>query len=229
MQRNDAPCDLLPKVALHPHSSHLLDYPGLLPAPFAEVMVMDLPGADALANRIRGLGRKAVMVPASEPVAGRLYDVHPNLLRIPGRGRALDLGCGAGRDALWLAANGWDVVAVDRLAPPTYPAEFSFGVDWVQSNLFDLPEIEPVDLVLLHYAWDAQYVGIAADLVKPGGYLSLAAHSPLHFRCFGHPRPARIFDVSVLPTAFETVFCEAFWSNDRHSVNTLFKKIEDLC
>lgn len=28
-------------------------------------------------------------------------------------GRALDLACGTGRNALWLARNGWDVVAID--------------------------------------------------------------------------------------------------------------------
>jgi SAM-dependent methyltransferase len=32
-------------------------------------------------------------------------------------GRALDLACGAGRNARYLAQLGWDVVAVDRSAP----------------------------------------------------------------------------------------------------------------
>jgi len=29
--------------------------------------------------------------------------------------RCLDLGCGSGRDAVYLALRGWDVIAVDRL------------------------------------------------------------------------------------------------------------------
>jgi SAM-dependent methyltransferase len=33
---------------------------------------------------------------------------------LPSRGRGLDLACGAGRHALWLAARGLDVTAVDR-------------------------------------------------------------------------------------------------------------------
>lgn len=42
---------------------------------------------------------------------------HPLLLeqahQLPDRGRALDIACGLGRNALWLAARGFDVVAVD--------------------------------------------------------------------------------------------------------------------
>jgi len=37
---------------------------------------------------------------------------HADLL--PRRGRALDVACGRGRHALWLAARGLDVVAIDR-------------------------------------------------------------------------------------------------------------------
>lgn len=34
-------------------------------------------------------------------------------LKVPGEGRALDLGCGPGRNAVWLAQQGYRVDAVD--------------------------------------------------------------------------------------------------------------------
>ena len=37
-------------------------------------------------------------------------------------GRALDLACGEGRNALWLASRGWDVTAVD-FSPVALPRE----------------------------------------------------------------------------------------------------------
>ena len=47
-----------------------------------------------------GIGRPDALV---EEIAGRLPPA-----------RALDLACGAGANALWLAKQGWDVTAVDR-------------------------------------------------------------------------------------------------------------------
>ena len=44
-------------------------------------------------------------------------DPEPLVAQISGEmqpGRALDLACGAGANALWLAERGWDVTAVDR-------------------------------------------------------------------------------------------------------------------
>lgn len=54
-------------------------------------------------------------------------------------GRALDLACGEGRNAVWLASKGWDVVGVDfssaglakarRLA-----ADRGVEVEWVEAE-----------------------------------------------------------------------------------------------
>lgn len=42
-------------------------------------------------------------------------EIHQDLLQhvLAQAGNALDVGCGSGRDAAWLARNGWNVVAVD--------------------------------------------------------------------------------------------------------------------
>ncbi len=40
---------------------------------------------------------------------------HAGLLPDPAAGPAVDLGCGGGRDAVWLAGRGYDVTAVDHL------------------------------------------------------------------------------------------------------------------
>jgi SAM-dependent methyltransferase len=46
-------------------------------------------------------------------------------------GHALDLGCGEGADACWLAEHGWTVVAVDisetALQPPPRPRDWPTG------------------------------------------------------------------------------------------------------
>ncbi len=53
--------------------------------------------------------------------SGRQWSVEPNRFLVEQLvehpvpvGRAIDLGCGEGRNALWLAEQGWDVVGVDQ-------------------------------------------------------------------------------------------------------------------
>jgi len=85
---------------------------------------------------------------ADDPVgvlAGELKPLTP--------GRALDLGCGAGRTALWLAERGWQVTAVDFSEAALSIARRHGGdVDWV---LADVREYEPepgaFDLALVLY------------------------------------------------------------------------------
>lgn len=72
-------------------------------------------------------------------------------------GRALDLGAGEGRNAVWLAVHGWQVTAVDFSAAGLdkgrrLAAARGTAVDWVQADLRDYqPEAGAFQLVLIAY------------------------------------------------------------------------------
>ncbi|QLD11315.1 bifunctional NAD(P)/FAD-dependent oxidoreductase/class I SAM-dependent methyltransferase [Microbacterium oleivorans] len=102
-------------------------------------------------------------------------------------GTALDLGCGEGGDALWLASRGWTVTGVD-LSPTAVSraqaaardarldATFLAGeIDSIELGTFDL-----VTTSFLH-SWDAEFSRIpllrtALRHVAPGGRLLVVTH-----------------------------------------------------
>lgn len=106
-------------------------------------------------------------------------------------GRALDLAAGEGRNAIWLAARGWRVTAVDFSAVATdrtrrLAAErLGAAADRVDAVTADLmawtPEPAGADLVVLAYlqlaAAQRRHVHrLAATAVAPGGTFLLVAH-----------------------------------------------------
>lgn len=102
-------------------------------------------------------------------------------------GRALDLACGEGRNAVWLAKEGWSVTGVDfsdvavdkarRLAE----AE-GVSVEWVVADLRTYQtEADAYDLVVVLYlhlpASQRRAVhAAAARALRPGGSLLVVAH-----------------------------------------------------
>lgn len=102
---------------------------------------------------------------------------------------ALDVGCGEGADAVWLAARGWRVTAIDvsevalgraRVAA----AAAGVDVDWVRSGVAGVdPARRRFDLVTAFFpalprAAGTAYVGRLLDLVAPGGTLLTVFHAP---------------------------------------------------
>jgi SAM-dependent methyltransferase len=127
-------------------------------------------------------------------------------------GRALDLACGEGRNAVWLAERGWRVTGVDfsdvALAKA---AELAAGrgvdVDWVVADVLDYePEPRGFDLVAVLYlqlprAELLHAVGSAVEAVAQGGTLLVLGHDTTNLTR-GHGGPK---DASVLYTAQDVV------------------------
>lgn len=124
-----------------------------------------------------------------------LWSGKPNDLlvrEVEGRapGTALDLGCGEGGDAIWLAERGWQVTAVDisstALARGTAQAErmgLAARIDWQQHNLAESFPAGSFDLVSSCYLHSPvelprnQILRAAVAAVKPGGTLLIAGHA----------------------------------------------------
>jgi SAM-dependent methyltransferase len=102
-------------------------------------------------------------------------------------GTALDLGCGEGADARWLADHGWRVTAVDLSGVALAHARAADAaglVDWHQADMATWrPPAEAFDLIKLHYvhvplADRARLFTGLAPALRPGGTLLVVAHHP---------------------------------------------------
>ena len=93
-------------------------------------------------------------------------------------GRALDLACGTGRHALWLAERGWQVTGID-LVPQSLP-----GVTFLNADLEARAcRVEPAawDLIVCWMYWQADLLPQIAHGVRPGGLVALAGKTSGRF------------------------------------------------
>jgi SAM-dependent methyltransferase len=128
-------------------------------------------------------------------------------------GRALDLGAGEGRNAIWLAERGWQVTAVDfsavalAKAAKLAAARGLTGISWVEADLRGYqPPPDSFDLVLLAYihlphAESDALLHAAASALAPGGTLLFVGHDRDNIR-HGHGGPQ---EPAVLHQAAEVV------------------------
>ncbi|MFT0745129.1 class I SAM-dependent methyltransferase [Synechococcus sp. RC10B2] len=147
--------------------------------------------------------------------------------------RALDLGCGSGREAVYLAAQGWQVVAVDRL-----PEALQRGRDLQHRYAPDSPPIQWVcadleksdwqpdgkfDCILLFYFYARALIARACAWLKPGGALLVEAFTATHRARFGKPasdtRVAQPDELpSLLPDGMRVVaYSEGWRTSGRHT------------
>src|SRR3954471_477357 len=103
-------------------------------------------------------------------------------------GRALDVGCGEGADAVWLARRGWQVTALDVSQVAIHRAQrhardAGVQVAWVHAGLVEaaLPaggfELVSAQYPVLRKAPGAVAERILVELVAPGGTLLVVHHA----------------------------------------------------
>ena len=120
-------------------------------------------------------------------------------------GTALDVACGEGRNAVWLAEHGWTVTGIDY-SPVALDKARRFAADrgvpiaWTLADVTDRPpHAEQFDLVIVMYLHLPQpqraiAFGRAAEAVAAGGTLLIVGHDITNLTAgWGGPR-----DPSVL-------------------------------
>lgn len=111
----------------------------------------------------------------------------PLLVRAVGQwplGRALDLACGAGRHAIFLAERGWQVTAVDasevgiklaKEAAQTRGVQVDWRVADLESGHFEI-EAEAYDLIIVFYYLQRNLFSQIRAGVGAGGHVVAAIH-----------------------------------------------------
>jgi SAM-dependent methyltransferase len=127
-------------------------------------------------------------------------------------GRVLDLGCGEGGDAVWLAEHGWQVKAVDvsetALARAAAEAKHRGVLDRIDFEQHDLSDSFPdgsYDLISAQFLHSTvrlerpQILRNAAAAVAPGGVFVIVDHAS------GPPWPSKVPHDHPFPSAEEVL------------------------
>lgn len=143
---------------------------------------------------------------------------------------AIDLACGCGRDAVFLAALGWRVTAIDilpdalqrgrelqaRYAPAATP------VQWIEHDLeARRPPVEPAGLVTVFRFLDRKLYRGLHRLVRPGGTVLVETFTTLHRERHGRPARERfVLRPGELPGLLEGLLIEEYseaWRGTAHT------------
>lgn len=156
-------------------------------------------------------------------------------------GTALDVGCGEGADAVWLAFHGWQVTAVD-VSPVAleraraHAAAAGADIDFVQRDLVaEPPSPSSYDLVSAQFFQlpdppRSDVVRTLGEAVSPGGYLMVVGHHPSDQNMQSdNPRakerlyPPEEIVALLSPTGWTVVLCE---TRERRALH--HEKMSDL-
>lgn len=130
--------------------------------------------------------------PASEPGLPAVFAGYESVF--PAAGRALDLACGQGAAAVWLARRGFDVLGIDISSVAVERARALANTTGVPNCRFEVADLDdglppgpPVDVLLCHRFRDPRRYPAMTERLRPGGLLAICVLSEVG----GSPGPFR--------------------------------------
>jgi 2-polyprenyl-3-methyl-5-hydroxy-6-metoxy-1,4-benzoquinol methylase len=104
-------------------------------------------------------------------------------------GRALEVACGLGDNAIWLSQQGWTVDAVDisslgLASAETLAQNIAARVNWIAADIDDfVPQLHAYDLMFVFRFLDrVRLPGIAQQALRPGGRLIYETFTAAHIK-----------------------------------------------
>lgn len=150
-------------------------------------------------------------------VAGELATLEP--------GTALDLACGEGRNAIWLAEKGWEVTAVDFSGVALQrgqdmAAASGLDIDWIEADIMNWEPDSRYDLIVMAYVHlpapdRRKLLGRAAAWVAPGGHLFMVGHDVITAGVSGPPDPNVLWDPGFAAAAVEPLVVDTSERRER--------------
>ena len=192
-----------------------------LPAPGQTVLLRDDEFGQLAALRLAELRRPPVFVQDALAVT-RLWTPNPFLLSVLGNlppGRAVDLGCGVGRESVALRDLGMTVTAIDSLPDAitrgrdleNLYATKGPAIDWQVQKLADNPPGGPYDLAWMGYFYRPDLLRTAPDWLTPGGLFALEVFTADHFARYGKPKNAPTVNQILASTTLTPI---SVWSGE---------------
>lgn len=169
---------------------------------------------------------------------GRMWEPHPFVRRLVEDspvGQAVDLGCGTGRDSIYLSSAGWRVTAVDHLADAIQRGSASAdrlgvtGIDWVVANTETFLPPGEVDLILMIFFCDRHALMRHFEALRPGGSVLMEVYTPTHRLQTGKPRDSALVmdeaEARSLFAEFDLRECDEGDRRGRHTLRVWARKL----